>query len=279
MTTSCCFHSNTHNPRKRNFTNSKLPKHKIQTKQRRFNFNKKKIIKQSTQIVQKPTNQQTLTQKNTVFTEVFFQRFEKIRNNPFRKRLRILPKQKTSDEGKMTLCLDLDQTLIYGSFTPFRQMDFQSHVIGDPNKTIYVKKRPHLDDFLRKCSKLFEVVIYTASDPRYADAIINKLDPDNELISHRLYRQCCWPLSSVCYLKDLSILNRDITKVILVDDSPISFFLNPENGVEASPFIDDPLKLIQNKDSELLRILKIVQTIEKSKNVFESFYGPKPSNF
>jgi TFIIF-interacting CTD phosphatase-like protein len=39
------------------------------------------------------------------------------------------------------------------------------------------------------------------------------------------------------YIKDLSILkNCSIKKIIIVDDNPISYILNPENGVPIIPF-------------------------------------------
>jgi len=51
--------------------------------------------------------------------------------------------------------------------------------------------RPGTKDFLQKMAQVFEVVIYTASLPQYADPIINALDPTRTLIQHRLYRHHC----------------------------------------------------------------------------------------
>lgn len=44
---------------------------------------------------------------------------------------------------------------------------------------------------LRELSKIFQVVAFTASEQTYADAILDYLDPDNELFSYRLYRENC----------------------------------------------------------------------------------------
>lgn len=44
--------------------------------------------------------------------------------------------------------------------------------------------------FLRWLSKLYEIVIFTASLSKYADVIIDKLDQDN-YCKHRLYREHC----------------------------------------------------------------------------------------
>lgn len=37
-------------------------------------------------------------------------------------------------------------------------------------------------------ASIFEVVIYTAAHEDYANFILDKLDPNNEIFKHRLYR-------------------------------------------------------------------------------------------
>jgi TFIIF-interacting CTD phosphatase-like protein len=39
---------------------------------------------------------------------------------------------------------------------------------------------------------MFTVVIFTASVDSYADAVLEKIDPDNSLISKRYYRDDCY---------------------------------------------------------------------------------------
>lgn len=38
---------------------------------------------------------------------------------------------------------------------------------------IYVLKRPQVDYFLQQVAKVFEVIIYTASIPKYADPLMD----------------------------------------------------------------------------------------------------------
>ena len=52
--------------------------------------------------------------------------------------------------------------------------------------------RPGAIDFLKKMSKIFQIVIFTASHKKYADAILNRLDPSRKLITKRLYRDSCF---------------------------------------------------------------------------------------
>lgn len=49
--------------------------------------------------------------------------------------------------------------------------------MNNEKSNVYVLKRPHVDHFLTEVSKIFEVVIYTASMSKYADPLIDILDP------------------------------------------------------------------------------------------------------
>ena len=51
--------------------------------------------------------------------------------------------------------------------------------------------RPYLGVFLQEMSKLFEIVVFTASFSDYANAILDHIDPGKEYISHRFYREHC----------------------------------------------------------------------------------------
>lgn len=51
----------------------------------------------------------------------------------------------------------------------------------------YVKVRPYVREFLRKMSRLFELVVFTAALKEYADKIIDFIDPEG-YIKRRFYR-------------------------------------------------------------------------------------------
>lgn len=90
----------------------------------------------------------------------------------------VLGPQKENDKGKKTLVLDLDETLVHSSFQPVSQCDLILPVeIEDQTCYVYVLKRPGVDQFLRKMSQLYELVIYTASLSKYADPLLDWLDP------------------------------------------------------------------------------------------------------
>jgi CTD small phosphatase-like protein 2 len=66
-------------------------------------------------------------------------------------------------------------------------------------------------------SAIFEIILFTASLPDYANPIIDQLDPDKKIFSHRFYRQHTTHTENY-FIKDLSSIGRDLKKIIIVDD-------------------------------------------------------------
>lgn len=87
-------------------------------------------------------------------------------------------------------------------------------------------------------SKHYELVIYTASLRQYADPLMDIIDPEG-LCTSRLFRDHC-TLHDMVYVKDLSQLGRHANNVILIDNSPNSYKLQPQNAVPIKTWYDDP---------------------------------------
>ena len=81
--------------------------------------------------------------------------------------------------------------------------------------------RPGAETFIKEMSQIYEVVIFTAAMQDYADWVLDQLDPEKH-IKYRLYRQHAIATGPV-YIKDLSKLGRDISKVIIVDNVAENF--------------------------------------------------------
>jgi RNA polymerase II subunit A small phosphatase-like protein len=122
---------------------------------------------------------------------------------------------------------------------------------------VYVVKRPAVDDFLLKMSRLYEVVIYTASLSLYADPLLEELDP-NHIASYRLFREHCTFYNN-SFVKDLSALGRNLKDVIIVDNSPASYAFQPENAIPISTWIDD---MTDNKLAQLAPILELLAYVD-----------------
>ncbi|KAK3821619.1 MAG: NLI interacting factor [Benniella sp.] len=167
---------------------------------------------------------------------------------------------------KKTLVLDLDETLIHATSRGSRSQGYMVEVLADGHSCLYyVYKRPHVDYFLQKVSEWYKLVIYTASMAEYADPVIDWLDQNRTLIQRRYFRQSCIISNngspSPTYLKDLTIVERDLSSVCLLDNSPVSYSLNRENGIPISTWIDNP------DDEALLDLLPFLDALRFTKDV------------
>ena len=146
---------------------------------------------------------------------------------------------------KFTLVLDLDETLI-------------SFHINEQGKGILIP-RPFLLKFLTEMNKIFELVVFTAGTQEYADPILNIIDK-KKFFYKRLYRQHCVILDNV-FVKDLSKLGRDLSKVIIIENTPQNFKLQKENGIFIKNFYGE-----DKNDSALLDLIPILKTVTNNEN-------------
>lgn len=165
-----------------------------------------------------------------------------------------------------TLILDLDETLIHSTSRPLsyaasagggllglsfggllggRKARREGHtvevVLNGRSTTYHVYKRPYVDHFLKKVSLIsstrasthddqvaswYTLVIYTASMPEYADPVIDWLDGGRGLFAKKLYRESCFLQTNGSYIKDLALVEADLSRVCFMDNSPISYSWN-----------------------------------------------------
>ncbi|XP_059906695.1 carboxy-terminal domain RNA polymerase II polypeptide A small phosphatase 1-like isoform X1 [Gadus macrocephalus] len=173
----------------------------------------------------------------------------------------LLPSIKSKDSGKICVVLDLDETLVHSSFKPVNNADFIIPVeIDGTVHQVYVLKRPHVDEFLKRMGELFECVLFTASLAKYADPVSDLLDKWGAFRS-RLFRESC-VFHRGNYVKDLSRLGRDLDKVIIVDNSPASYVFHPDNAVPVASWFEDM------SDTELLDLIPFFEHLSKVDNVY-----------
>ncbi|EPY50449.1 Nem1-Spo7 phosphatase complex catalytic subunit Nem1 [Schizosaccharomyces cryophilus OY26] len=164
---------------------------------------------------------------------------------------------------KKTLVLDLDETLIHsvsrGSRTTSGQ-PIEVHVPGEHPILYYIHKRPHLDYFLTNVSEWFHLVLFTASVQPYADPIIDYLERDKKLFVKRYYRQHC-TLVDTSFVKDISICNIHLSRIMIIDNSPASYNIHKENAIPVEGWISDP------SDVDLLNLLSFLYALQYVQDV------------
>ncbi|KAF8591578.1 NIF-domain-containing protein [Ramaria rubella] len=188
--------------------------------------------------------------------------------------------RKTPFHLPKTLVLDLDETLIHSTSRPMlghgtggtgllglggRRNKGAGHmvevVLGGRSTLYHVYKRPFVDYFLRKVSDWYTLVIFTASMQEYADPVIDWLDAGRGILGRRLFRESCTQLPSGSYTKDLSIVEQDLSRVCLVDNSPISYNVNQANGIPIEGWTHDM------SDEALLDLLPVLDSLRFTSDV------------
>ena len=182
------------------------------------------------------------------------------RSNKLNSEKLLLPPKTKEFSNKKTLILDLDETLVHSSFTSFEKNDIILNVdFEGVMYNIYVLVRPDAELFIKSVAKFFEVVIFTASISKYASPLLDILDKDKN-IKYRLYRDQCTFINGI-YIKDLKKCNRSLKDLIIVDNSPIAYTFDSDNGLPIKTWIEDP------DDRELMRLLPILEFLSKAKDV------------
>ena len=171
----------------------------------------------------------------------------------------LLPQKSKEFLNKKTLILDLDETLVHSSFVPFENNDIVLNVEFEGMLyNIYVLIRPGAIDFIKKVAKLYEVIIFTASISKYALPLIDILDSDKN-IQYKLTREHCTFLNGI-YIKELKKLNRDLNDLIILDNSPLAYSFDINNGLPIKAWYED------KNDNELDKVYFILEFLSKVKD-------------
>ncbi|KPA81885.1 putative mitochondrial nuclear lim interactor-interacting factor [Leptomonas pyrrhocoris] len=111
----------------------------------------------------------------------------------------LVPPKSAETQSRLTVVLDLDETLIYARQGP-----------------LYV--RPGMDKLMRFLADHCETIVWTSSKHRYADAVIAQIDPYGA-ICHTVYRHRRW-FNGTSATKELRLLGRDLASTIIIENTP-----------------------------------------------------------
>jgi len=164
----------------------------------------------------------------------------------------------------MTLVLDLDETLVRSNMDPRPDATYDmalSVQIDQLPVRFHVKKRPYLDLFLRNVSLWFEVIVFTASLAAYADPLLDRIDRSH-VIQKRYYREHCTVNRSGRHVKDLSRVERSLSRLVIIDNTPCAYSMHEANAVPISSFTEDSVG-----DDKLLTLLPFLESIHGLQDV------------
>ncbi|KAI9787772.1 MAG: Carboxy-terminal domain (CTD) phosphatase [Geoglossum umbratile] len=144
-------------------------------------------------------------------------------------------KRRLLQSRKLSLVVDLDQTIIHATVDPTVEewqkdinnpnyeavKDVQAFKLMDEGPSTrgcwyYIKLRPGLGDFLQNVSKLYELHIYTMGTRAYAKAISKIVDPERKIFGDRILSR---DESGSLTAKNLQrLFPVDTNMVVIIDD-------------------------------------------------------------
>lgn len=170
----------------------------------------------------------------------------------------LLPDPLPAPYGRpFTLVVGLDDVLIHSEWSR--------------NHGWRTAKRPGLDYFLGYLAQYYEVVVFSSNYMVHSEKIVPKLDPYRASISHALYREGTVYRDGKI-IKDLSRLNRDLGKVIIIDCNPDAFSMQPDNAIPLKPWEGNA------NDKELVKLIPFLewlatQPIKDVRPILHAFDG------
>ena len=150
------------------------------------------------------------------------------------------------NKKKYTLLISLDGTLIH----------FKIDNKNKNNNKGIIQLRPGLNEFLSDIKPYYEIIAFSNGDKKYTDLLINSLDKNKIFFENKLYREHCIIMNND-FVKDISKLGKDLSKIIIVDNLVQNFRLNLENGINIKSFngeIND--KILKELGKILIKIAK-----------------------
>ncbi|XP_062328953.1 mitochondrial import inner membrane translocase subunit TIM50 isoform X1 [Osmerus eperlanus] len=159
------------------------------------------------------TDPQVVQQLRRTFK--YFQDYRQMIMEPTSPRLLPDPLKEPYYQPPYTLVLELTDVLLHPEWSLATGWRF--------------KKRPGIDYLFQQLAPLYEIVIFTAETGMTAYPLIDSIDPQG-FVMYRLFRDATRYMEGH-HVKDVSCLNRDTSKIIVVDCKREAFSLQPFNGM------------------------------------------------
>lgn len=179
-----------------------------------------------------------------------------------RPQLRDIP-PKTRSTPEATLVVDLEETLMFSSLNVIEEAEYTFNTaFQDHQYKVYMILRPHVKEFLQAMAKIYELFVYTCAKKEYAEKILDILDPQRKLFRHRLYQDDCACVLGH-YIKDLSILGRDFSKTVVLDNAPHTYPYHLMNTIPIKSWSGE------SEDRELQKLIPYMEKLSAAEDFQE----------
>lgn len=154
----------------------------------------------------------------------------------------LVPPKEDALKDRITVVLDLDETLIYAREGP-----------------LYA--RPGLEELMIFLKDNCEAIVWTAGVKAYAQAVVRNIDK-HDAIRHTVYRHKKWFTGCAGYNKDLTLLGRNLDTTIIVENTPDCLRGNEGHGILVSDYEGGELE-----DNTLVAILLLLKDLVHRRSV------------
>ncbi|KAG4106103.1 hypothetical protein H8356DRAFT_923782 [Neocallimastix lanati (nom. inval.)] len=151
------------------------------------------------------------------------------------------------NQKKLSLILDLDQTIIHATIDPTigewqndpnnpnyeALKDVHHFVLPDSATIYYIKLRPGVREFLKEMNNYYELHIYTMGTRSYANAIAKIIDPTSEYFGNRILSR---DESGSFALKSIQRLFPCDQSMVVVIDDRADVWCWSENLIKVQPY-------------------------------------------
>ncbi|KAJ1658821.1 CTD phosphatase Fcp1 [Dispira simplex] len=148
-------------------------------------------------------------------------------------------------ERRLSLIVDLDQTIIHANATREPLTDWLKHCPTEVREDVgsfqlaeslllyYIKLRPKLRAFLKRATELYELHIYTMGTRPYAEKVTELIDPEKHYFKERILSRD--ESGSITHKNIQRLFPCDNSMVVAIDDR-VDVWQNSPNLIKVKPF-------------------------------------------
>jgi hypothetical protein len=106
-------------------------------------------------------------------------------------------------------------------------------------------------------SRHYRLAVFTAGKKAYARPILKHIDPQGKFFERMLFQHHC---DQTTFAKDLTLIEKDLSNVVLLDNNPTAYSLQPRNGLPINDFYGE-----NDLDRELAMVSGFLKSCSNSR--------------